>query len=251
MPLYLGQDDAGTSSFSLQDFEPSWSSKMNAAVREAWLESYGPAGLDYARSRLGGGNEPKLSAIDAADAIKKSGVKFGASVADGQYTRTQLDLLLERQREMAAIKDVRERTPWDISSPLRGIGMFGAGIVDPINLATAFVPWTRSLSILNGARAGLVSESLATRSLSRAAIGGADAAISTVALEAPYSYVRNQLGDDYGALDSMANIAFGAAFGSAVNVGAGALGDVFRRARCLVARLESGLARLMSRPGGR
>jgi hypothetical protein len=229
MPLYLSQDDAGTSSFSLQDFEPSWSSKMNAAVREAWLESYGPAGLDYARSRLGGGNEPKLSAIDAADAIKKSGVKFGASVADGQYTRTQLDLLLERQREMAAIKDVRERTPWDISSPLRGIGMFGAGIVDPINLATAFVPWTRSLSILNGARAGLVSESLATRSLSRAVIGGADAAISTVALEAPYSFIRNELGDDYGALDSMANIAFGAAFGASVNVGAGAGLEGFRR----------------------
>jgi hypothetical protein len=229
MPLYLGQDDAGTSSFSLQDFEPAWATKMNAAVRESWLESYGPAGVDYARSRLGGGDEAKLTAIDAADAIKKSGIKFGKTIADGQYTRTQLDVLLERQREMAAVKDVRDRTPWDMSSPLRGLGMFGAGIVDPINLATAFVPWTRSLSVLNAARAGLVAESFATRTASRALLGGADAGISTLVLEAPYSYVRNQIGDDYGALDSMANIAFGTAFGGGLHVLGGSVGDVFRR----------------------
>ena len=228
MSLYLGQDDAGTSSFSLQDFEPSWASKMNATVRESWLESYGPAGVDYAQSRLNPTDEATLSAADASDAIKKSGVKFGKTVQDGQYTKTQLDGLLERQRELTGIKDIRERTPWDASSPLRGLGMFGAGIVDPLNLATAFVPWTKSISILNGARAGLVAESFATRTASRALLGGADAGISTAVLEPAYSFVRNQIGDDYGALDSMANIAFGTAFGGGLHVIGGSVGDAFK-----------------------
>lgn len=228
MPLYLGQDDAGTSSYSLQDFEPSWGSKMNAAVRESWLESYGPAGVDYLQSRMNQTDEAKLSAADAAAEIKKSGVKFGKSVGDGQYTKTQLSVLLDRQRELTAIKDVRERTPWDISSPVRGLGMFGAGIVDPINLATAFVPWTKSLSILNGARAGLMAESALTRAGSRALLGGADAAISTAVLEPAYSLVRNEIGDDYGAMDSIANIAFGTAFGGGLHAGGGAGLEGFR-----------------------
>lgn len=228
MPLYLGTDDAGTSSFSLQDFEPSWATKMNAAVRESWLESYGPAVTDFARSRMGDNTAPKLSAIEAADAIKQSGLKFPKKIGDGQYTRTQLDVLLDRQRELTAVKDVRERTPWDASSALRGVGMFGAGIMDPINLATAFVPWTKSLSVLNGARAGLMAESFATRTASRALIGGADAGISTALLEPAYSFVRTQIGDDYSALDSLANIAFGTAFGGGLHTIGGAVGDVFR-----------------------
>lgn len=226
MPMYLGQDDAGTSSYSLQDFEPSWGTKMNAAVRESWLESYGPAATDYLRSRVSQGDEAKLSAVDAANEIKQSGVKLKKSVGDGQYTKTQLAVLLERQRELTAIKDVRERTPWDMSSPIRGVGMFGAGIADPINLATAFVPWTKP--IVGGFRAALMAESFATRTLARAAIGGADAGISTAVLEPAYSYVRNAIGDDYGALDSMANIAFGTAFGGGLHVLGGSVGDAFK-----------------------
>lgn len=231
MPLYLGQDDAGTSSYSLQDFEPSWGSKMNAAVRESWLESYGPAAADYLSSRFGQGDQPKLSAIEAADEVKKSGVKLGKSIGDGQYTKTQLSVLLERQRELTAIKDVRERTPWDASSVLRGVGMFGAGIVDPINLATAFVPWTKSITALRAARAGLMAESALTRAGSRALIGGADAGISTAVLEPAYSFVRNEIGDDYGAMDSMANIAFGTAFGGGLHVIGGGIGDAFKMRR--------------------
>lgn len=252
MPLYLGQDDAGTSSYSLQDFEPSWGTKMNAAVRESWLEglssplaTWAQTSFDTGRageatydsmgnvvSRESKSDDLKLSAADAANEIKQSGVKYNKTVGDGQYTKTQLAILLERQRELTAIKDVRERTPWDMSSPIRGVGMFGAGMVDPINLATAFVPWTRPLvpaiRAISIARAGLMSESLATRTMSRAVLGGADAGISTAVMEPAYYGIRNQIGDDYGALDSMANIAFGTAFGGGLHVLGGAAGDAFK-----------------------
>jgi len=47
MPMFLGTDDQGTSQFTLQDFEPSFGSKMSAAIRESWLESYGPTAVDF------------------------------------------------------------------------------------------------------------------------------------------------------------------------------------------------------------
>jgi ribosomal protein S18 acetylase RimI-like enzyme len=231
MPLYLGQDDAGTSSFSLQDFEPSWSTKMNAAVRESWLESYGPAALDYARTQIGGDDAPKLSANEASEAAKAAGITLRKAPADGQYTRTQLDVILQRQRELKQVKDVRERTPWDLSSPLRGAVMFGAGIADPLNLATAFVPWTRLIPAAAGLRAATVGGTFAGRTGARAAVGALDGGISTLALEPAYSFVRNEIGDDYGALDSLANIAFGTAFGGGVHALGGAAGDAFRAFR--------------------
>lgn len=223
MALHLGTSTAGTSQFSLQDFEPSWGAKMNAAVREAWLESYGPAATDYARSLLADDGSPKLSAAEAEAVVKESGLKVPKlSAADGKYTRSQLDVLLERQRELHAIRDVRDRTPWGVGSVVRGAAMFGAGIVDPLNLATAFVPWTRAITALNGIRAATMAESFATRTAARAALGGADAGISTALLEPAYFAVRQELGDDYGMLDSLANIAFGTAFGGGIHSGGGA-----------------------------
>lgn len=232
MALHLGTDTAGTSQFSLQDFEPSWGSKMNAAVSEAWLESYGPVATDYARSLMADDASPKLSGADAGEIIKASGLKVPKlSLADGKYTKSQLDVLLERQREMTAVRDVRERTPWDAGSAVRGVAMFGAGIADPLNLATAFVPWTKAITALNGVRAAAMAESFATRTAARAALGGADAGISTAVLEPAYFEVRQQLGDDYGALDAMANIAFGTAFGAGIHSGGGAAADLVRYVR--------------------
>jgi len=229
MPLYLGQDDAGTSRFSLQDFEPSWASKMNATVSEAWMESYGPVGMANIRARIASSDGPKLSSGEAAEITKQSGVNLkGLSLADGVFTRKQLDVLIDRQRELQAVKDIRERTPWDLSSPLRGLAMFGAGIADPINLATAFIPWTKSLTIMNSMRVAAASTSALTRFGGRAALGAADAGISTAVLEPLYAYGRTELGDDYGALDSMANIAFGTAFGGGIHAIGGVGVDAFR-----------------------
>ena len=130
MPLYLGTEDAGTDRFALQDFEPSAGDKLRAATREAWLESYGPVATDWWAARQAQANEPKLSAIEAASIVKDSGVKLKGMPTDGQYTKSQLDVIMGRQRELTSLKDVRERTPWDLGSPVRGLAMFGAGILD-------------------------------------------------------------------------------------------------------------------------
>lgn len=229
MPFYTGSDDAGTTQYTLQDFEPSFGSKMNAAVRESWLESYGPVLSDWWKSRAEDGS-PKLTGPEAKAVLDESGLQnLKIQPTDGRYTRNQLDVLLERQRDLQAAKDVRERTPWDAGSVLRGGAMFAAGIVDPINLATAFVPWTKSVGALRAASAATFSESLLARTAGRAAIGAVDAGISTAVLE-PFNYAaRQSIGDDYSAYDAMANIAFGTAFGGGIHVAGGAAGDVAAR----------------------
>lgn len=228
MPQYLGTDDSLTSVSTLQDFAPTGWQKMNAAVREAWLESYGPVGLDYLRS-VNADDKRKITAAEAES--MRMGIGGGARVSikpkDNEYTAGQWTTILERQRELAAIKDVRERTPWELGSVLRGGAMFGAGIVDPINLATAFVPWTKSVSALRSVRAAAASESFLTRTGARAILGGADAGISTAVLEPLFYAGRQALGDDYTAMDSLANIAFGTAFGGGLHVIGGSVGDAF------------------------
>lgn len=230
---YLGTDDAGTNSFSLQDFEPSFGSKMNAAVRESWLESYGPVAKDWWNSSAGGDGTKRLSAAEAQDYAKANGggAKLGITPKDGQYTAEQWGTIVSRQRELAAVKDVRERTPWDMGSVVRGGAMFGAGIVDPINVATAFVPWTRMVGVARGLHAAAMAESALTRAGARAGLGAIDGGISTAVLEPAYAYARSELGDDYGALDSMANIGFGTAFGGGLHVLGGAAGDALRAYR--------------------
>ena len=229
MTLYY-DDNRGTDRFTLQDFEPSFGMKMDNAVREAWLESYGPVLTDRLELSRRGNQGPKLPAAEAAERIKASGLRLDLTPRDGQYTEAQLEFLLERQRELTMIRDVRDRTPWDLGSPVRGVAMFGAGILDPINLATAFVPWSRAIPAAQGLRAASLSASAATRTAGRAGFGAIDGGISTAVLEPFYFGMRQSLGDDYDAYDSMLNIGFGAAFGGGVIAGGGAGVDLFRRA---------------------
>jgi hypothetical protein len=242
MTLYY-DDNAGTDRFSLQDFEPSFGLKLNTAVREAWLESYGPV-LTDAVGAYRRGDGPKISAQEARDRIAASGLKINLSPKDGEYTQAQIDFLLERQRELTTIRDVRERTPWDLGSVVRGGAMFGAGILDPLNLATAFVPWTRAIPAAQGLRAATLSTQLGTRTLGRAGVGSIDAGISTAALEPFYYGLRQNLGDDYDGYDAMANIAFGTLFGGGIHAGGGAGLDAFRRAmgRALPSDAYAGLS---------
>lgn len=226
MPFYY--DQGGTDRYTLQDFEPSFSAKLGAAINESWAESYGPVLTDWAKKKVAGG--PKLSAEDAQSVIDGAGFKLNIKPTDNEYSESELNVMIDRQRELTIAKDVRDRTPWDFGSPVRGLAMFGAGIVDPINLATAFVPWTKMVSGARALEAARLSASAATRFGGRAGLGAIEGGISTAVLEPFYAGMRRSLGDDYDAVDSMANIAFGTAFGGGV-VGIGGVGvDAFRKA---------------------
>ncbi|MCW5623341.1 MAG: hypothetical protein KIT73_01315, partial [Burkholderiales bacterium] len=163
------------------------------------------------------------------------------SVGDGQHSERSLQVLIERRREMESIEDVRARTPWDWGSPVRAAAMLGTGILDPINLASAFFPAAEALQAMrltgaaNALRAvetlGSGSPSLLTRAGARAVTGAAEGVAGTVALEPLYAFARRDMGDDYGMVDSITNIAFGGLFGGGLHMGIGAAGDAVRALR--------------------
>lgn len=217
------QDESGTTRYTLQDFEPTFRQKMGAANSEAWAESLGPVFMDRLEAKKLAEESEKLSIEDTRAYAESLG---GFYTPDRPLNKQQIEFLTERQREITKIRDVRSRTPWDMASPLRGLSMFGTGIADPVNLATAFVPWTRGLTALRGlAATGTTARQIAART----ALGAADAAISTAALELPYAIARQSLGDDYGAMDSVVNIAFGSAFGGGVHAIGGVGSALYRK----------------------
>lgn len=219
--------EGGTNRYTAQDFEPSFKNSVGAAVREAWMESYFPVARDNFEVMTAGGVKLPLPEAQAyADSIG------GFFKPDAEYSREQIDLLSERQRDIAKVQSIRERTPWDWGSPVRGLAMFGAGLADPLNLATAFVPWTRSVASLRALQAtASKSASFGTRLGARVALGAADGGISTAVLEPLYFAGRQTLGDDYDAVDSLANIAFGTAFGGGVHAIGGIGSELYRRVR--------------------
>lgn len=218
----------GTERVSLQDFDPTSFQKLGASIQEAWANSLGPTIVDAARENFT--TQPKLSAEEANNLIKQSGYDIGVTAKDNEYSASQIDLLVERKRQEKVYTDVRQRTPWDWGSPVRGLAMFGAGVLDPVNLATAFVPWSKAITIGQTLRAASLSSSLAVRTGGRVGFGALDGGISAAAIEPFYAGMRLSLHDDYSATESLANIAFGTALGGGV-LSIGGLGvDAFKRA---------------------
>jgi GNAT superfamily N-acetyltransferase len=216
------------SQFNLQDFEPSFGQKFGAIVDETLIEN--PTNIAYKNIELAIDDGPKLSADEASGFLKQYPFRLDIDAPkDGQYSEAQLRTLAEQQRELRKVEDIRERTPWDYGTPIRALGMFGASLVDPINVATAFVPWTRAITAARSLEAARLSSSAGTRFFGRAGLGAIDGGISTAVIEPFYALGRSQLGNDYDAFDSMANIAFGTVLGGGI-LGVGGVGaDAFRR----------------------
>jgi hypothetical protein len=213
--------------FALQDFEPTFGQKFGAVVDETLLENPTPVIANATQNLFE--NNPKLSADEAKSFLSQYPFQITAKPKDGEYSKEQLVILAERQRQLRIAQDIRDRTPWDYGSPIRALGMFGASLVDPINVASAFVPWTWAITGARALQAARVSSSAGTRFLGRAGLGAIDGGISTAAIEPFYALARTNIGDDYDALDSMANIAFGTVIGGGI-LGIGGVGtDAFRK----------------------
>jgi predicted GNAT family acetyltransferase len=232
--MALNFDQGGTGRYALQDFEPSFGESFRAATEGQRLEEYSARFTSAAEVFLADSG-PKLSAADASDYLKTFDFKMPVVPKDNEYSKNQLDIIAARQRELVAINDVRDRTPWGLGTIPRGLAMFAVSMTDPVNVAGAFLPWTKLVQGAAKLRAMQVSSSALTRAGGRVGLGALDAGISTAVLEPFFYQAAQYIGDDYDAVDSMANIAFGTIVGGGI-VGVGGAGaDVFRRATGRVA----------------
>ena len=223
MPLYR-DSSIGTQFQTLQDFPPTGSESLGAAVSSAWESN--PSVLGYEAVQVGLANRgERLTAYDANTIAKGAGDTAFAS-GDAQYTREALDIILERRREQRVRDDVASHTPWSwTGTPVRGAAMLAANLLDPLNIASAYVPViqpARYTALLAGA-AGL-----GERTMIRAGVGAAQGAVGMGILEPGLYAAHSYMADDYTMRDSLINVAFGGLFGGGLHAAAGAIGDVLR-----------------------
>jgi hypothetical protein len=130
-----------------------------------------------------------------------------------------------RKRESLRRADVIARN----ESPILGgaVARFGAGlvgglpgIVDPLNLATAFIPFVPE------ARAAI----MAATPLGRFGLGAIQGAAGQALLTPVQALLSAQDHEDYGAVDALLNIALGGIFGGGLHVLTGGPGDRLVRA---------------------
>lgn len=171
-------------------------------------------------------DSPMLTAASATQRVKDAGLEGHLTIpATGMRQRT-VDILIDRKREELKRNTILEQSPGGAGRmSARVAAGFVGSLVDPSNIALAFVPVVgeaRYAALL--ARAG----GMASRTVVRGSVGAAEGVVGAALVEPLNYYANTQQQADYDAYDSMTNVAGGAFFGSALHAGAGLFGDMLR-----------------------
>jgi len=164
-----------------------------------------------------------LTRDEAMSKAKAAGVKVEVPAAG--MSEAGVDLLIKRRTEEAKREFVFATAEKNFTNTVAGFaGDFAGMMVDPLNVASAFVP------VVGEARYGAWlarAGGLLERTAIRGGVGAAEGFVGSVALEPFILSNRQALQDDYDIYDSMNNIAAGTFFGSALHAGAGMFGDAY------------------------
>jgi len=164
-----------------------------------------------------------LTRDEAMSKAKAAGVKVEVPAAG--MSEAGVDLLIKRRTEEAKREFVFSSAEKNFTNTAAGFaGDFAGMMVDPLNVASAFVP------VVGEARYGAWlarAGGLLERTAIRGGVGAAEGFVGSVALEPFILSNRQALQDDYDIYDSMNNIAAGTFFGSALHAGAGMFGDAY------------------------
>ncbi|MHA6476193.1 hypothetical protein ACX1DW_01680 [Stutzerimonas sp. KH-1] len=166
---------------------------------------------------------PLLTAEQARARIKEEGLDL--TVDDAGIRAGALDILIERKREETKRKFILDNAPAS-TVPVQLLAGFAASVLDPINVASAFVPIVgeaRYASML--ARAG---QSVAARAAVRAQVGAIEGAVGAAMVEPLILYASARDQADYDLTNSLLNVAFGSALGGGLHSAGGLLGDLRR-----------------------
>ena len=159
-------------------------------------------------------NAPSLSLAEQSSVIEEANLT-GMLEPDEGETLASLDLMIDLKREELARQTVMENVEEGITSSaaMLGTGLF-VSMLDPINVASAFVP------IVGPARYAAMLRQKATtfgRFAVRSRVGAAEGALGAAMVE-PIVYLAAQDRQaDYDLYDTYANLAFGTALGGGLH----------------------------------
>ncbi len=224
--VVTGQFDAAEAAFDQAMFENPTSAarrigELNRAEQGDVISPAYPAyGIPERRAEP---ETPLLTAEQARARIKEEGLDL--TVDDTGIRAGALDILIERKREETKRKFILDNAPAS-TVPVQLLAGFAASVLDPINVASAFVPVVgeaRYASML--ARAG---QSVAARAAVRAQVGAVEGAVGAAMLEPLILYASARDQADYDLTNSLLNVAFGSALGGGLHSAGGLLGDLRR-----------------------
>lgn len=171
---------------------------------------------------------PQVPTADARARVKEAGLDKVLTLPDGEsIAAPALDIMMERARGRQERAATIARGPGGFIPGALSVGTsFLVGAVDPINIASAFIPVVGELRFAKMMEAA--GESALSRAAVRARIGAASGAVGQVAIEPIAAVAKTQEGQDYTMAHALRSVIFGAALGGILHTGGGAAVDVLR-----------------------
>lgn len=197
----------------------------------------GMSGVDDALT-FGGASAPApavamIGKLEAADRVKAAGLDKELKLPDQDtIAAPALDIMINRARDRRERQATLERGPQGILPSALMVGTsFLVGAIDPLNIASAFIPVMGELRY--GKLLADAGTSFAGRTAVRMGVGGASGAVGQAALEPLDWYAHTQEGRDFGMADVLHNLVFGAALGGGLHAAGGGIRDVYRSRKSL------------------
>lgn len=166
-----------------------------------------------------------LTADEARARVSESGLPLKI---DGDIREGALNILMERKRAEIERQVILGSGPRG-SAPVAILAGFAASAIDPLNIASAFIP------VVGEARYARMLEraaSAGSRFGVRAGVGAVEGAAGAALLEPLVLAASRQDQADYDMSDSLLNVAFGSVLGGGLHSLGGAISDL-RRGRLL------------------
>lgn len=196
-------------------------------VFDYWKNYQDPAGRNLdsgaaADAEAGPAPSPKVLDPEALnERFKLPGLKYDAPLSE----KTAEDIY-QTHRTRLMREDVVKRAGGGVALGAAQLGAsFLAGLLDPLNVAAAFIPIVPGAMVAARLSTSAARASLIQRTAIRAGVGAIEGAGGQALMEPGLIYLNNRELNDYGAAQVLQNLAFGATLGGIIRAGAGHLLD--------------------------
>lgn len=174
---------------------------------------------------------PQTPVAEARERIKQEGLDGHLKLPEApSLSSAALDIMIERAKRKRDLDSTIARGPSGFVAGALGVGTsFLVGALDPLNVASAFIPVigeARYAKLLAGA-----GESAVRRAGVRIGVGSVEGAAGAAALEPIQWRAATQEGSDYTMADALRSVMFGAGLGAGLHGGGGAIADIYRSRR--------------------